>query len=204
MKRHATLVVIALLSSIPVFAQDPPADMNPAVFCEGRYALCIKAPCTPIVTRDKSTGEYSVTEANCQCDMEIGWSMGPGRLRHAEADEGLQRADVRDLDLLQLLQQDEPHADLQQQSVGVVLRLTLRHRRERSEQSDLHLPDHPGRHLDDSRRRVQAVRLRQHLVGRVPEGRRVREQTFLQLPDAARREACSESAGEGLPDDATA
>ncbi|HWW59758.1 MAG TPA: hypothetical protein VN181_00185 [Thermoanaerobaculia bacterium] len=80
MIRHATLFVIALVSSIPMLAQSTPPSYGdgPANFCEGRYALCIKAPCTPIVSRDATTGAYSVTEANCICDMEVGWSMGPG------------------------------------------------------------------------------------------------------------------------------
>src|SRR5205085_147193 len=46
-------------------------------FCDGRYALCIKAPCSPIVTHDKNSN-YSIEEANCNCVIETGWSMGPG------------------------------------------------------------------------------------------------------------------------------
>src|SRR5262245_164201 len=50
---------------------------GPDTFCKGKYALCIKAPCKPIVTRDKD-GTYSIQEANCLCEVESGWSMGPG------------------------------------------------------------------------------------------------------------------------------
>ena len=49
----------------------------PDTFCKETYALCIKAPCKPIVTRN-SDGSYSVKEANCLCVVETGWSMGPG------------------------------------------------------------------------------------------------------------------------------
>ena len=42
-----------------------------ATFCNGTYALCIKASCTPIATR---TGHDS---ALCSCDVVDGWSMGP-------------------------------------------------------------------------------------------------------------------------------
>ncbi len=43
-----------------------------ALFCEGTYALCIKAPCVP-VTNAKGT----VTSVVCSCTVEEGWSMGP-------------------------------------------------------------------------------------------------------------------------------
>jgi len=49
-----------------------------ATFCNGPYALCIKAPCSPIVSRKKGDGTYSIEEANCTCDVLAGWSMGPG------------------------------------------------------------------------------------------------------------------------------
>lgn len=78
MKRNAILGVLVLLSSIPMLGQSSPPSFqtDPAFFCEGAYALCIKAPCTPVVTKN-SDGTYAVTEANCICDMEVGWSMGP-------------------------------------------------------------------------------------------------------------------------------
>lgn len=49
-----------------------------AVFCEGTYALCIKAPCVPTVTLDR-LGNYYVDHASCSCEVESGWSMGPGQ-----------------------------------------------------------------------------------------------------------------------------
>jgi hypothetical protein len=46
-------------------------------FCEGTYALCIKAPCSPIPTLDR-IGNYYVERALCECEVVRGWSMGPG------------------------------------------------------------------------------------------------------------------------------
>jgi hypothetical protein len=43
-----------------------------ATFCNGTYALCIKAPCTPIAS---ANGE--IDSALCSCDVVKGWSMGP-------------------------------------------------------------------------------------------------------------------------------
>jgi len=47
-----------------------------AQFCDGSYALCIKAACTPIASRGK--GGTSIDSALCSCDVVKGWSMGPG------------------------------------------------------------------------------------------------------------------------------
>jgi len=43
-----------------------------AIFCDGPYALCIKAPCgnTIIVSGNQQTVE-------CSCTVQHGWSMGP-------------------------------------------------------------------------------------------------------------------------------
>jgi hypothetical protein len=41
-----------------------------AVFCQGTYALCIRALCTP----DPSGGDT----VECACVVQQGWSMGPG------------------------------------------------------------------------------------------------------------------------------
>ncbi|HVR39987.1 MAG TPA: hypothetical protein VMU84_12900 [Thermoanaerobaculia bacterium] len=86
MKRSATLFAIALFTSLPMLAQDAPAKIKPitppdpanaAIFCNQGYALCIKAPCVPIVTRN-SDGTYTSTSATCECEFISGWSMGPG------------------------------------------------------------------------------------------------------------------------------
>lgn len=65
-------VLLVLLAALPVFAAE-----RPAVFCKEEYALCIKAPCLPIITRTDD-GKYVVTQANCTCEVLTGWSMGPG------------------------------------------------------------------------------------------------------------------------------
>ena len=46
-----------------------------AQFCDGTYALCIKAPCTPIASRGKAGA--SIDSALCSCDVVDGWSMRP-------------------------------------------------------------------------------------------------------------------------------
>jgi hypothetical protein len=46
-----------------------------ATFCDGSYALCIKAPCMPLITQ--GSGGPSIDNALCSCDVVKGWSMGP-------------------------------------------------------------------------------------------------------------------------------
>jgi hypothetical protein len=46
-------------------------------FCDGTYALCIRAPCAAIPTMER-LGNYSVDHALCSCEVVKGWSMGPG------------------------------------------------------------------------------------------------------------------------------
>lgn len=79
----AALVILPALAQ----AQTPPGKVvdkiaaqiqNQAVFCNDTYALCIKAPCVPIVTLDR-LGNYYVDHAACSCEVENGWSMGPGQ-----------------------------------------------------------------------------------------------------------------------------
>jgi hypothetical protein len=47
-----------------------------ATFCDGTYALCIKASCSAIASRG-SSGTTSIDNALCACDVVKGWSMGP-------------------------------------------------------------------------------------------------------------------------------
>ncbi len=61
----------------PADVSGVPADLSAATFCPGKYALCIKAPCSPIVTK-KGNGTFTISEADCTCDVLTGWSMGPG------------------------------------------------------------------------------------------------------------------------------
>ncbi len=89
--RSLAISVALMLMPALAFAQTPPASLpgkvidkiaaeiqNQAVFCEGTYALCIKAPCVPIATLDR-LGNYTVDHAACSCEVEKGWSMGPGQ-----------------------------------------------------------------------------------------------------------------------------
>ncbi len=77
MRRKCALALLAgCMAALPVAANaqvDRPqcnAQMTPAdaVFCQGYYALCIKALCHPTAEKDK---------AECLCNVEEGWSMGP-------------------------------------------------------------------------------------------------------------------------------
>src|SRR5262249_26507447 len=44
--------------------------------CEGRYALCTSAPCTPIPVFDAKTGKVVVGKALCECVVANGPSLG--------------------------------------------------------------------------------------------------------------------------------
>ncbi|HEX2164062.1 MAG TPA: hypothetical protein VHM02_08950 [Thermoanaerobaculia bacterium] len=84
-----SLAVLLALVAWNAAAQPPADPPSPAVlsaiaatefqstFCEGTYALCIKAPCSAIPTLDR-IGNYYVEHALCECDVVRGWSMGPG------------------------------------------------------------------------------------------------------------------------------
>lgn len=87
-------IVAALLLALPAFAaQAQPRDgantanqlqeSNQANFCEGKYALCIKAPCEGIPTLDR-LGNYVIDRALCSCDVVEGVSMGPGQCKDRE------------------------------------------------------------------------------------------------------------------------
>ncbi|MCF8478062.1 MAG: hypothetical protein K9G60_13620 [Pseudolabrys sp.] len=70
-------VALTLLPSFARAASNADATLEqiqrPAVFCDGTYALCIKAPCVPVAGPGGT-----ITSAVCSCDVVKGWSMGPG------------------------------------------------------------------------------------------------------------------------------
>jgi hypothetical protein len=87
MSARAATLIVALFVTTAVLA-DPQTTTTTtsstslpgaivATFCNQEYALCIKAPCGPIVSR-KPDGTFSIEQANCTCDVLTGWSMGPG------------------------------------------------------------------------------------------------------------------------------
>lgn len=92
MRLLTTAAVLCAVIAVPatVIAHGPdaasqlerPAESatNQSNFCEGTYALCITAPCTPIPTLDR-LANYYVEHALCECDVVTGWSMGPGSCR---------------------------------------------------------------------------------------------------------------------------
>ena len=138
---------------------------NQANFCEGTYALCIKAACSGIPTLDR-LGNYVIDRALCACDVMQGVSMGPGSCQD--------RAPVTQQGRTYLIStysnrynDSEPHPELREPEnrVGLVLRRALRGRPERSEQGDLHLPGDAERD-EHARRQLPAGRLRRHLVRR--------------------------------------
>jgi hypothetical protein len=67
------IMPVCLLAALPLFATEPPKPpsdfQGPATMCNGRYALCIKAPCEK--TPDANNN------VRCSCAIEDGWSMGP-------------------------------------------------------------------------------------------------------------------------------
>lgn len=79
MRAFKLLLLIAVLVVSPALGAENPVDMirAQATFCEGTYALCIKAPCTPIPVLER-LGNYAVEQASCVCNVVKGWSMGPG------------------------------------------------------------------------------------------------------------------------------
>src|ERR1019366_5516347 len=76
-------LITTILVTTSLFAADPPKpvvqklELLASTFCNQTYALCTKAPCSPIVTHKKD-GTYSIEQADCVCDVLPGWSMGSG------------------------------------------------------------------------------------------------------------------------------
>ena len=68
-------LVFAFLCLAAAVAQAAPPQCNESIgpgfatFCEGYYALCIKARCKPAA--------QGSNQAECACAVEQGWSMGP-------------------------------------------------------------------------------------------------------------------------------
>lgn len=65
------IAAVLLFAPAAAPAQSPPPLGKP-IFCDGTYALCIKALCEPIAEKNGQ-----VRFANCVCDVREGWSMGP-------------------------------------------------------------------------------------------------------------------------------
>jgi hypothetical protein len=51
-------------------------DAQTLVVCEGRYALCAAAACTPLPVFDAKSGKIVVGKALCECDVANGPSLG--------------------------------------------------------------------------------------------------------------------------------
>ncbi|HEV7516653.1 MAG TPA: hypothetical protein VGR07_10170 [Thermoanaerobaculia bacterium] len=68
----------ALLGSCrrPAFLGGSPDAGHQPVVCEGRYALCIAAACTPIPSWNAQTGKMQTTRALCECVVANGPSLG--------------------------------------------------------------------------------------------------------------------------------
>jgi|SRR5580693_2438258 hypothetical protein len=82
MRRKCDLAfLIGCLAAVPAWAAPQCSDTvqtGGTTFCEGYYALCIKAPCTPVTTPSGSN------QAECRCEVVKGWSMGPAACTVAE------------------------------------------------------------------------------------------------------------------------
>jgi len=66
------VTAVALAAPPPPSGGAPPTFGGHAVFCPGKYALCIKAYC-PTPNGPPTAGQ----KINCECDIIDGWSMGP-------------------------------------------------------------------------------------------------------------------------------
>jgi hypothetical protein len=74
-----TLAVVAVVAAVavpaPALAQ---AETPRNTYCQGPYALCIKAPCKLSPAPPIEGGsDIIVNSAMCSCDVVDGWSMGP-------------------------------------------------------------------------------------------------------------------------------
>ncbi len=83
MRVGAIALITLILVTTSLFAADSKKptgaklELLTSTFCNQTYALCTKAPCSPIVTHKKD-GTYSIEQADCVCDVMPGWSMGSG------------------------------------------------------------------------------------------------------------------------------
>lgn len=68
------LGIVLAAALLPTTTHAAPKASGPelAIFCEGTYALCIKAPCVPV-----ANASGIVTSVVCSCVVEQGVSMGP-------------------------------------------------------------------------------------------------------------------------------
>lgn len=71
----ATLVLAATLAP-PARAASPADSSGEFVYCMGKYALCDRAPCKPILRTDKRS-DHQFVDVVCSCSVETGWSVGP-------------------------------------------------------------------------------------------------------------------------------
>ncbi|MEN3375839.1 MAG: hypothetical protein V7604_1194 [Hyphomicrobiales bacterium] len=85
MKPLAIISFAVSLLLLPAFVEAAPGNgagtaeeiQKRANFCDGTYALCIKAVCAGIPTLDR-LGNYVIDRALCSCNVVKGISMGPG------------------------------------------------------------------------------------------------------------------------------
>jgi hypothetical protein len=72
MLRSLLILATALVLTPIVASQANAQQLGKPIFCDGTYALCIKAACKTIMKDGKPT-----KFANCECDVQQGVSMGP-------------------------------------------------------------------------------------------------------------------------------
>ena len=60
----------------PAFLGGSPDSAHQPVVCEGRYALCLSAACTPIPSWNAQTGKLQAVKALCECLVANGPSLG--------------------------------------------------------------------------------------------------------------------------------
>lgn len=79
MRRKRAEVIVLAAATVLAVACRPVYDgsePHPRAVCEGRYAFCGEAPCTPIPTLDPQTGRIETKSALCECRVANGPSLG--------------------------------------------------------------------------------------------------------------------------------
>lgn len=74
----AMITALALAAGChrPAFLGGKDESAHEPTVCEGRYALCAAASCTPIPARDAKTGKIVLAKALCECEVANGPSLG--------------------------------------------------------------------------------------------------------------------------------
>jgi hypothetical protein len=169
-----------------------------ATFCDGTYALCIKAACAPIASRS-SGGGNAIDSALCSCEVVKSWSMGPASCAA--------RMPVQQGGYTYLISTYSNLFNATNKTLTCSSTETLWAwcygapcvvDSKDPNKGELHLPGEAerGQHAG---RRLPAELLRQHLVGGDATGRRRRQRHLRRLHEEKQSDRAKPAAGRGLP-----